>query len=192
MTIAQPILVPYPKNIMLRDGTEVIVRPLTGSDKTRLLQFFQRVPEEDRYYLKENVTSPEMVQSWTADIDLERVIPLVALEGDKIIADATLHRSRAPARRHVGELRIVVDPAYREVGLGRRLIRELLDVAADLGLQKVTFELVGQREDPAIIAAESVGFTEVASLKERVRDLWGNYLDLVLMEMPIEKHRVWW
>jgi L-amino acid N-acyltransferase YncA len=191
-TTEQPLLAPYPKAILLRDGTEVILRPLTGTDKTRLLQFFERVPAEERYYLKENVTAPETIQRWTSAIDLERVIPIVALEGDRIIADATLHRSRAQAFRHLGELRIVVDPAYREVGLGRRMIRELLDLAADLGLHKVTFQLVEQREDPAIFAAESVGFAEVAVLKEWVRDIWGNYQNLVLLEMPVQDQRAWW
>ena len=37
---------------------------------------------------------------------------------------------------------MVVDPDYREAGLGRRLIRELLDTVGELGLHRVTFELV--------------------------------------------------
>ena len=47
MNVAEPILAPYPKAIMLRDGAEVVVRPLTGDDKVRLLQFFQRVSQEE-------------------------------------------------------------------------------------------------------------------------------------------------
>ena len=47
MNVAEPILAPYPKTIMLRDGADVIVRPLIPEDKTRLLQFFQRVSEEE-------------------------------------------------------------------------------------------------------------------------------------------------
>jgi L-amino acid N-acyltransferase YncA len=191
-TAEQTILAPYPKTILLRDGTEITLRPLAAEDKTQLLQFFERVPEEERYYLKENVTAPENIQRWTSDIDLDRVIPILALEGNQIVADATLHRSRSQALRHIGELRIVVDPAYREVGLGRRMIRELLDLAADLGLHKVIFQLVEQREDPAIFAAESVGFVEVANLKEWARDIWGNYQNLVVLEMPVKDHRAWW
>ena len=110
------------------------------------------------------MTAPEVIQGWTGNIDLERVVPIVACVGKNIVGDATLHRSRASARRHVGEVRIVVDPAYREVGLGRRLIRELLDIAADMGLTLATFELVDRREKPAIMAAESVGFREVGTL----------------------------
>jgi len=187
-----PNMEAYPKVIMLRDGTAVDVRPLQEDDKGRLLRFFERIPESERYYLKENVTSPEVILNWTSNVDFDRVVPMVAVAGDEIIADATLHRSRTPARHHIGELRVVVDPEFRELGLGRRLIRELLDIAAALGLHKATFELVAQRETPAILAAESVGFQVAATLKDRIKDMWGNYQDLVLMELPLQEHERWW
>ena len=183
----------YPKTVMLRDETRVVsIRPMQAGDKVHLLDFFKRIPEEERFYLKENVTSPEVIQAWTANIDFGRVIPIIALDGDRIVADATLHRSRASARRHVGELRVVVDPDYREVGLGRRLIRELLDTAAELGLHRVTFELVVGREEPAINAARSVGFKLIAVLPERIRDFWGNNQDLVIMDMSLRGRQQWW
>ena len=187
-----PGLEAYPKTIMLRDRTEAIIRPLAEADKTALLNFFQRIPEEERYYLKENVTAPAVIQEWTSNIDCQRVFPIVALHEDEIIADATLHLRRARARQHIGEIRVVVEPGYREVGLGGRLIRELLDVAAGLGLHKVVFELVADQEEPAILAAGSAGFREVAVLKEHVRDMWGNFQDLVLMELPLKERRFWW
>ena len=187
-----PNIEAYPKTIMLRDGTPVKLRPLEEGDKLQLLRFFKRVPEDERYYLKENVTAPETIQRWTTNIDFERVIPIVALADGEMIGDATLHRSRAAARRHIGEVRVVVDPAYREVGLGGRLLRELLDIASELELHKASFELVGQMEKAAIKAAESVGFRQVAILSERIRDLWGNHQDLVLLEMPLKDRRIWW
>jgi L-amino acid N-acyltransferase YncA len=187
-----PNIAAYPKTIMLNDGAPVVLRPLEPGDKVSLLKFFEGVPEEERHYLKENVTAPEVVHGWTTKIDFDRVVPIVALAGDEIVGDATLHRSRAMARRHVGELRVVVDPSYRGVGLGRRLIRELLDIAAELGLHNATFELVADREESAIRAAISVGFNQVGVLKERVRDFWGNYQDLVLLELPLKDRELWW
>ena len=193
MITAMPDTEAYPKTVMLRDETRVVsIRPMQAGDKVHLLDFFKRIPEEERFYLKENVTSPEVVQAWTGNIDFGRVIPIVALDGDRIVADATLHRSRTAARRHVGEIRVVVDPDYREVGLGRRLIRELLDTASELGLHRVTFELVVGREEPAINAARSVGFKTVAVLPERIRDFRGNNQDLVLMDLSLRDRHQWW
>ncbi|MBI4339102.1 MAG: GNAT family N-acetyltransferase [Chloroflexi bacterium] len=182
----------YPKAVVLMEDTRIHLRPLAAGDKLRLLRFFGRVSETDRYYLKENVTAPEVIQNWTADIDFERAIPIVAVAREEIVGDATLHRSRASVRRHIGEVRVVVDPAYREVGLGRRLIREMVDIAVELRLHKVVFELVEKREDAAIRAAQSLGFRRVASLHQWVRDIWGNYEDLVIMELPLKEADLWW
>ena len=182
----------YPKDIMLRDGDKVSVRPLEPDDKIRLLEFFERIPEEERYYLKENVASAKVIQGWTSNMDFAKVIPIVAVVGNAIVADATLHLNRTPARHHLGEVRVVVDPAYREVGLGGRLIREILDIAAGLGLVKVTFELVAQREKEAVVAAERVGFKEIATLEDRVKDFWGNYQDVLLLEIPVADRERWW
>lgn len=182
----------YPKTLVLRDGTQVHLRPLRTDDKARLLRFFERVPEEERFYLKENVTSPEVIATWTAHIDYERTIPIVAEANGDIVADATLHRSRSPARRHVGEVRVVVDPAYRERGLGGRLMRELIDIAVTLRLHKLGMELVEHREHAAIMAALSMGFRETARLHEWGRDMWGNVEDLVILELPLEHYETWW
>lgn len=192
MVTSMPGIDSYPKTIMLRDRTDVILRPLAEGDKIALLNFFQGIPEEERFYLKENVASPAVIQTWTSDVDFRRVIPIVAVQGDQIIADATLHRGRAQARQHVGEIRVVVAPAFREVGLGGRLIRELLDIAAGLGLNKAMFELVADHEGAAIAAGASAGFQEVAVLKDHVRDVWGNFHDLVLMELSLKDRRMWW
>ena len=182
----------YPKQIALRDESLIVLRPMEPGDKAALRKFLERVPEEERHYLKESVTAPETIQAWTANIDFSRVVPIVAVAGDEIVADATLHRSRAPARRHIGEVRIVVDPAYRERGLGSRMIRELVDIAVDQGLHKVTVELVDRREKAAILAARSMGFTEVAVLQEAVLDYWGNFQDVVIMELPLKDRDLWW
>lgn len=185
-----PEIESYPKTVMLRDETQVVLRPLTEGDQAGLLDLFQRLPEEERLYLKEDVASPRVIQSWITDIDFSRVIPIVALFDGTIIADATLHRSRAMARSHIGEIRIVVDPAFREVGLGRRLIRELLDISVTLSLHKVFFELVSKHEDAAISAAISVGFQQVGVLKEHIRDIWGDYQDLVQLELPLRYYQL--
>ena len=183
-------LLRYPITVFLKDDTGVTIRSLDWEDKVALAQFFQRVPEEDRFYLKENVTAPEVIRGWTERIDLERTIPIIGIYDEKIVADATLHRSRAPARRHVGELRIVVDPDFRGMGLGSRLTQELVEVGKSLKLHKLFFELVERRESSAIRIAVRAGFEQTATLKDRVRDMYGSLQDLVIMELSLVDNNV--
>ena len=183
----RPKLERYPIQVSLQDGLRVTVRPLEPRDKVALLEFFREVPEEDRFYLKENVTAPEVIHRWTEHIDYERVVPLVALVDGRIVADATLHRSRSPARRHVGELRVVVDPQFRNRGLGTRLVHELVDLAVAIGLEKVFMELVDRRESAAIQTALDAGFQEVAVLRDRIVDIYGSHQDLCIMELDLRE-----
>jgi hypothetical protein len=41
-------LTAFPKQVMLRDGTGVTVRPLSDSDADALLSFFKGVPQHER------------------------------------------------------------------------------------------------------------------------------------------------
>ena len=177
----------FPREATLNDGHRVTIRPLRSDDADALLQFFLRTPEEDRFYLNNDVTSPEVIAEFTRNISLDVAIPLVAVSDDKIVADSTLHRSRRAARRHVGELRIVVDPDYRGRGLGARLIDELIQLGVDLELERLVFELVDRRETPAIQAARAAGFEVVATLEGRVRDIYGITQSLVILELTLEE-----
>lgn len=177
----------FPRIATLNDGEQVTIRPLRPDDGAALHGFFLRVPEEDRFYLNNDVTAPEVIREFTGNISMDVAIPLVAVSGDKIVADSTLHRSRRASRRHVGELRIVVDTEYRGRGLGARLIDELIQLGVDLGLERLAFELVDRREMPAIQAAKAAGFEEVAVLEGRVRDMYGIMQDLVILELPLEE-----
>lgn len=79
----------YPKDIILRDGDKVSVRPLDPVGKIALLEFFERIPEEKRYYLKENVASARVIHGWTSHMGSAKVIPIVAVSVSAIVADAT-------------------------------------------------------------------------------------------------------
>lgn len=65
-------LTTYPKDVPLRDGTQITLRPMTSKDAEPLLAFFRQIPEEDRYYLKEDVADAAVIRRWTAELDYER------------------------------------------------------------------------------------------------------------------------
>jgi GNAT superfamily N-acetyltransferase len=191
MTTATYTIGAYPKEVVLRDGGKVALRPLENGDERALLDFFLGIPEDERFFLKEDVTAPEVVERWVRERDYARALPLLAFDGATVVADAVLIRRRGNSRSHIGELRVVVAPAYRERGLGTTLIRELCDVADDAGLEKVVFELVADREQEAVRAAEWLGFLRVATIEGGAVDTLGHHHDVVLMAMPLGRWYQW-
>lgn len=172
----------YPTVYLTEDNKDITIRPMVISDQEGLLDFFRRIPQEDRFYLKEDVTSPKVINNWAANLDYSRALPLLAIMDGKIVGDGTLHHRRAGARRHIGEVRVVVDPEYRNRGVGRGLLHKLIEIAQDKGIEKLMFEVVVDTEEAARHTAQVLGFVPVAVLPAHVKDYCGNPHDLMIME----------
>lgn len=181
----------YPKELSLRDGSRVSIRPLQPEDEDALLEFFLGIPEEERFFLKDDVTSPAIIAEWVEHLDYRRALPLLAFADGKVVADAVLVRRRGNARSHAGEIRLVVAPDWRNRGLGSALIRELCDIADDAGLEKVLFEVVEDREKEALKAAEWLGFLRIATIEGAARDQPGHLHDIILLAMPLGRWHQW-
>ena len=199
----------YPKTVALRDGAEVLVRRLAAGDEDALLSFFQAVPEAERFFLKDDVTSPDLIRGWVRDAERPdpepshtalapaspsgrtggRAFALIALEDERILAEAALVRRRGAARGHLADLRVVVHQDYRHRGLGTALLSELLDVARDSGLSGVLFEAVADAQAQALAAAESLGFIRLGLVHGGAIDPDGRLHDVVLLVMPLRRWR---
>ena len=114
-----------------------------------------------------------------------RTLPILAFAGDKVIGDATLRRFRSGARRHVGEVHILVDTCYRGSGVGTRLMPTLDEVAREEGLEKLMFDVVAEVGIAARHTAYKLGFVPVTALRNHVRDIWVDLHDLVTMELVL-------
>jgi L-amino acid N-acyltransferase YncA len=172
----------YPAIYVTEDRAQMSIRPMVPEDKNDLLDFFRRIPQADRFGLKEDVTDPKIIERWALTLDYSRVLPLLAILDGKIVGEGTLHYRRAGARRHVGEVRVVVDPAYRNRGIGKGLLHKLIEIAGDKSLEKLMFEVIADTEVAAQHTAQTLGFVPVAVLPGHVCDADGNLHDLLIME----------
>jgi GNAT superfamily N-acetyltransferase len=175
----------YPIPVTLDDGALVTVRPLQATDEQALLAFFQGVSPDDRYYLREDVTDPTVVRHWVEHMDYERVLPLVAIRGERIIADATLHRRGFGARRRLAEFRVVVDPEFRRRGLSELLLGEMIDLASGTDITRIEVEIVSGKQAIAGDIVERFGFQEGAVLQGHLRDAAGQPCDLVIFTLDL-------
>ena len=178
----------YPVSVPLA-SKKIILRPLVREDGTALARFFARMPADERIMLKDDVTNPVVIANWCANIDVEKVLPILALDGSRIVGDATLHRDRRGWMRHVANIRLTVDPEYRRIGLARAMVRELLVLAERLGVAVVDAEMLSAQHG-AVKLFEDLGFIAVATLPQHALDLMSQPHDIVVMSktlIPVEQ-----
>ena len=173
----------YPKEIMIMDGTVLILRPVVREDEQDLNKFFFEIPEEERWYRRQKLTDPEVLHKWIETLDYKRIIPLIAANRDTgyIVANLTLLFSTSVSLRHVAYLRLIVHPWYRHQRLGGLMILDGAELAMSLGIEKLIAEFVVGVEETAIAAAQKLNFHQAAVLKDYVKDPEGQYRDLLIM-----------
>jgi len=169
-----------PKKIQLKDGTKIVIRPLTKQDGPALLKFFAAVPEDDRLFLKDDITKKEVINRWITELDFDNVFPIIAEKDSTIIGDATLHFNRYRWQLHMAEIRCVVAREYQKKGLGTALMRELVSVAQAKDVSKIRANIMDIQES-AQRAFQRLGFKKEAELKDFLIDKDGNKHNLILM-----------
>ncbi|MEJ5199529.1 MAG: GNAT family N-acetyltransferase, partial [Anaerolineae bacterium] len=140
-TLSVEQLTSYRHLITLPDGMRVLLRPLMSKDRDALVALFASLPASETQFFRSNVTDPNVVAAWAEKPDYTSVFPLVAVIGDRIVGNSTLHLGKGYTR-HIAEIRIFLVKEYRRHGIGTAMIRAQLEIARKLGLHQVIAEVV--------------------------------------------------
>ena len=116
------------------------------------------MPIEIRRFAWDQVDNRSLIESWGRNIDLAKVFPLIAISGNRIVADATLHRRKGGPLRLVGRVKWMIEPEFRGVGLGTLLVNHLIDIGRDKGLRHLSCMLISDLEADAVTTLETLGF----------------------------------
>jgi len=146
----------YRQVVTLRDGARVLLRPLTPDDRQGLLGLFLPVSKDELRFMRHNVNDPAVVNGWVDNLDYDKVFPLIAIVGDRIVGEATLHFQQGSSR-HRGELRIFLAKDFRRRGLGTKLTQAIIDLAKRRSLYLLEVQTVRDLSND-IKAMEKVGF----------------------------------
>lgn len=160
------------------------VRTPTAEDLEALLDFFGRIPESERTFFKEAVLDRATVEGWLTGAHNRRGL---ACEDGRVVGYVAVVPLPGWSD-HVGDVRLVVDPAARGRGVGRALARWALLQALDAGLSKLSVEVVADQEG-AVAMFGALGFSAEGLLRDHVRDHDGALRDLILLAHPVEDHR---
>jgi GNAT superfamily N-acetyltransferase len=170
----------YPKH--LEGG--LLLRPMQAADQTELAALFSRIPVDERQLFRDDVTRSVVIQGWIRNLDYSNVLPLLVLDGRRVIADATMHRDRRGWSRHVAELRVAMDPEYRRRGLARTLVHEFMNLAPEIGIAILNASVLNVQKD-ARGFFESVGFLHMATFPQNAIDLAGSVHDILVYSITV-------
>jgi L-amino acid N-acyltransferase YncA len=176
----------FPKNITLKNGDTATIRLQEVHDAEALLAFYRSLPEEDRIFLDDDCTTRAWVDRFIRRSDFDKIIPLVAEAGGKILGHAWLIRTHYGWMAHVGQLRLAIARSCQRHGLGSAMVRELIRIANELGLEKMTVRMMDNQHG-AIRAFERIGFRKNAEFPGLIKDVLGRKRNLVIMANDISQ-----
>jgi L-amino acid N-acyltransferase YncA len=179
----------YPKEIVLKDGKEVILRQLSAADAEALRTFYEELPLLDRWFFKEDTCRADVIQNWIDHQEQGNAFAVLATYAERIVAHAALLWRTFGGRRHVGHLRVMVAPDFRSNRLGTWMLFDLVRRAMDLGLEKIRADFIVGIEDAAIEAVRRLDFVQEGLLTDYVRDPEGRPHDYQIMVKDL--HQEW-
>jgi L-amino acid N-acyltransferase YncA len=169
----------YPKSVDLA-GEEIQLRLMEPEDAIKLHELFLGLPPADLLFLQRDVTDVHELAAWVEDLEQGNTITLLAEAEGTLFGEATLHRSAVPWTRHVASVRVITASMQRGRGLGRLLLEEIAQVAAERGIEKLVAEMTVEQ-----VAArrlfDTFGFREEGHYRAYVKDRQGLAHDLVVM-----------
>lgn len=182
---SQQELTNYRQLITLNDGARVVLRLLTTADRQALLDFYAPIRPEDQLYMRQNVQDPKLIASWADEVNYDKVLPLIAFVGERIVGDTTLHFGTGPTR-HVAEVHIFLPKDFRRRGLGTRMLQALIELAKRRSLHFLLAQIVSDQTN-VIKAFQQVGFERKSTLDNFFMLPDGDVRDSVQMVLTLRK-----
>ncbi|HSV49850.1 MAG TPA: GNAT family N-acetyltransferase, partial [Candidatus Acidoferrales bacterium] len=158
------VISPYPKKYeilwLLKNGQEVLLRPIKPEDEPLWIEWFQSLSEESiRYrFFQMLKDTPHEVRVRYCNVDYDREVALVAeiVENGKRKILGVSRLSVEPDGKH-GEMAFIVSDYWQGLGLGTKLVDYSLDIAKEKGVEKV-YAIMLQDNYRAISLTKKMGF----------------------------------
>jgi len=179
----------YRKFVTLSNGKEVLIRLLSGQDRSGLIKFFQQTPLEDVQFCKQDVKNPMVIDAWMNQGNCLKPLTLLALDmpTNRVVASLNLSKGQQAAK-NVGDIQqILVARPFQGLGLGSLILDGLIELAVKENLHWLKVEIVTEMK-VIIKAFQSKGFKIKTILDDYFIDPKGTTFDVALMLRPLIKY----
>jgi RimJ/RimL family protein N-acetyltransferase len=168
--------------------TTFLVRPAEPADAAELKELGDAVSAEPEGWLATH-------DGWRSVADERRYLRalkryahaavFVAEADGRVVGRLSLGRDQHPASRHVADLGLMVDAAYRRRGIGRALLATAVEWARATGIRKLELHVFPWNE-AALALYEQFGFVREGYRKRHYRRD-DEYVDAIVMAYELSE-----
>lgn len=156
--LPKPAIRPYPSQYVGRwktkTGASILIRPIRPEDEPLMVKFHKSLSRASvflRYFhmvsLDERVAHVRLMKQCFIDYDREMALIAELQNSDsgenEIAAVARLTKMRGELE---AEVAVVVTDAYQGIGLGTELVRRLIEIGRDEGLERIVARILTENE----------------------------------------------
>lgn len=163
---------------------QVTFRLMKPDDREAVLRFVKSLPEEDLFYLINDVRDPAGMNRWIEGIENHTATTVLAEADGTLLGYGILRGGQLRWTRHLGEIRVMVVPEARGRGLGKVLAKEVFAVGHEMGLRRIIARLTS-KQTSARHLFHRLGFHPEAVLADCVIDNDGRTHDMVFMSYDV-------
>jgi len=139
------------------------LRPLTADHRRAAETFAAKIPHGERAFIDRSLLSQVLVASWTQPTGARRTGAFI---GDEMMAILTVNPQQGWMSK-VGEVRLVVLPEARGMGIATALAARAVEIAGEMELNKLYIEVL-ESLTGVIAMLHANGFEQEAVLRNHV------------------------
>lgn len=180
----------YSKRIILKDGSECLIRSGVRSDGAAALDIFQKTHAQTDFLLtypdETNFDAAQEGDFLEQKHQSENEIELLAFMDGELAGMAGISAVGAQYKlRHRAEFGVCVDQAYWGLGVGRALTLACIECARSAGYALLELDVVDENR-AAIALYESVGFRQYGCYPHAFRSRISGWQNLRLMYLELK------
>lgn len=153
------------------------IEPLAADHRNALVAFVESISEQDRVFVDRTLISQVKVAGWTQAVPERR---LVAVDDDGSVGGLVTVSRGVGWSAHTSDVRVLVRSSHRGRGVGRALAEAGVELAASMGIEKLTVETMAANAGGRATFL-SLGFQVEATMQGQVRDDTGHLQDIVIL-----------
>jgi RimJ/RimL family protein N-acetyltransferase len=179
------------KQVLLKNSQTVTLRYPNSNDADALTTYINKLSAEDTFLLVsgEVITREEeqnYLNNLLQEITNKNRIQILAFYKNQLVGNVEVNRLVRRRKRslHVGEIAISIAKDFRNLGLGKILLQEIIKQSKNIGLKQVYLTTFSNNET-ACTLYKKLGFIQVGEIPDHIlyRD---KYIGMIFMYLPLK------